>query len=163
MHGTDKCDHGAVELFEVVGEALRGMVPPDLGALQLRHHRYGIKIWFGPAKPTRVHYEAQVIGPKHVAEAEILAIEVGLHAEHRQAEENDAALALVAASERRWRNPLGTDPVIGAFLGGSEDWRRISETWADPDLGDEDLAMELVIRLLYYMMVFEPLLREGGA
>ena len=59
-----------LQLFDEVGEVLRGLLPPELGELRTKHHRYGIKVWFGPAKPTREHYEAQVIGAKHVAEAD---------------------------------------------------------------------------------------------
>ena len=40
-------------LFEDVGDALRGILPPDLGTLHVRAHRYGIKVWFGTEKPTR--------------------------------------------------------------------------------------------------------------
>ena len=63
-------------LFDEVGEVLRRLVPPELGVLRCKHHRYGIKVWFGPVKATREHYEAQVIGAQHVAEATVLAIEV---------------------------------------------------------------------------------------
>ena len=149
-----------MELFEAVGEALRGMVAPELGTVRMRSHRYGIKVWFDTLEAPRLHYEAQVLGAKHVAEAKVLAIEVGFHAEARKVEENDAAVAAVMKAEKRWRKVLGPEPVAAPFLGRPEDWRRISETWADPDLGDEDIAMELAARLADYVTAFEPLLRR---
>ena len=82
-----------LQLFDEVGEVLRGLLPLELGELRTKHHRYGIKVWFGPAKPTREHYEAQVIGAKHVADATVLAIEVGYHAEHRDPADNERAIA----------------------------------------------------------------------
>ena len=149
-----------MELFEAVGEALRGMVPAELGTVQFRSHRYGIKVWFGAAEPPRQHYEAQVVGAKHVPEATVLAIEVGFHAEHRKLEENDAAVARLLAGEKGWRKTLGPEPVAGPFLGRADVWRRVSETWPDPDLGDEDIALELAARLVDYVSAFEPLLQD---
>ncbi len=146
-------------VFDVVGEALRALVPTELGPVRQRSHRYGVKVWFGPEKPTRLHYEAQVVGARHVPEAQALAIEVGFHAEHPRLEDNDAALARLLEHERRWRRSLGPEVVVGPFLGRPEDWRRISETWADPDLDDPELAMELSTRLVDYVVAFEPLLR----
>jgi hypothetical protein len=69
-------------LFEDVSDALRGLSPADLGELHCTHHRYGIKVWLGPAtRAPREHYEAQVIGPQYAPEAATLAIEVGFHSE----------------------------------------------------------------------------------
>jgi hypothetical protein len=146
-------------VFEVVGEALRALVPAELGPVRQRSHRYGVKVWFGPEKPTRLHYEAQVLGARHVPDAQALAIEVGFHAEHPRVEDNDAAVARLLDDERRWRRSLGPDVVVGPFLGRPEDWRRASETWPDPDVGDPELAMELSTRLVDYVVAFEPLLR----
>jgi hypothetical protein len=144
-------------LFDEVSEALRGLLPAGLGELRTRHHRYGIKVWFGPAKPTREHYEAQVIGARHVPEASVLAIEVGFHAEHPDPAENDRALALLLAGQARWRKVLGEPAVAGPFIDDQRGWRRLSETWADPDLGDPDLPIELATRLTDYITVLEPL------
>jgi hypothetical protein len=146
-----------LQLFDEVGEVLRGLVPADLGDLRCRHHRYGIKVWFDEDKPTREHYEAQVIGAKHVPEAEVLAIEVGFHAEHRDPAENELALKQLAAEERRWRKALGREPVAGAFIDDRNGWQRVSETWPDPDLGDPELPMELAARLADYITALEPL------
>ncbi|MET0665040.1 MAG: hypothetical protein ABW008_05740, partial [Acidimicrobiales bacterium] len=71
-----------MELFEEACEALRGLVPPELGPFRHKTHRYGTKIWFGPEAPPKEHYEAQVVGVRDVPEAEVLAIEVGFHSEY---------------------------------------------------------------------------------
>ncbi|MEJ7585814.1 MAG: hypothetical protein WKF43_17410, partial [Acidimicrobiales bacterium] len=59
-------------LFDEVADALRGLLPPELGELGLRVHRYGIKAWLGPSAPPREHYEAQVIGAGEVEDASVL-------------------------------------------------------------------------------------------
>ena len=144
-------------LFDEVGEVLRRLVPPELGVLRCKHHRYGIKVWFGPVKATREHYEAQVIGAQHVAEATVLAIEVGYHAEHRDPADNDRALATLVGQDKRWRKTVGREAVAGAFIDDRHGWTRVSETWPDPDLGDPDLPMELATRLADYITALEPL------
>ena len=146
-----------MQLFDEVGEAVRSLAPDGIGQLNIRPRAYGIKIWTGPEKERREHYEAQVIGPGDVPDAEILAIEVGFHAEHPDPAANDAAMAPLGRRERTWRKALGGEPVLGAFLGRAEHWRRLSETWADPDLGDPDLGVELASRLLDYLGALEPL------
>ena len=143
--------------FDEVAQVLRGMVPEELGELRTKAHRYGIKVWFGPATPTREHYEAQVIGAKHVPEASMLAIEVGFHAEHRYPTENERALAGLVDQEKRWRRVLGPEAVAGPFIDDRHGWQRLSETWADPDLGDPDLAIEVATRLIDYITALEPL------
>ena len=148
-------------LFDEVGEALRGLVPVELGEPRLRAHRYGVKVWYGPAKPPREHYEAQVIGAQHVEDATVLAIEVGFHAEHPKVEDNDLVIRRLVAQRRHWRKALGPHAIAGPFLGRPEDWRRVSETWPDPDLGDPDLPIELATRLTDYISVLEPA-RRGG-
>ena len=152
-----------LSLFQEVAEAVRGMVSPDLGAVRCQPRSYGIKVWFGAEKPPREHYEAQVISPHAVEDAEILALEIGFHAEHPRLDENDRVLAHLLGSERRWRKALGEAPVAGPFLGRAQLWRRVSETWADPDLGEPDLGMELASRLADYIDALEPLLRKRSA
>src|SRR5262245_56829071 len=105
-----------LQLFDEVGEVLRGLVPAALGELHCRHHRYGIKAWFGGDKPTREHNEAQVIGAKHVADATVLAIEVGFHSEHRDPAENERVVKELLTREPRWRKVLGDDAVAGEFI-----------------------------------------------
>ena len=146
----------------MVADALRGMVPPELGEPRCSWHRYGVKVWFGPAKATRLHYEAQVVGRRHVPEAEVLALEVGFHAEERDPAANEAVLAHLAGVEATWREVLGPAPVGGDFL-GRDGWARVSETWLDPDLSDDDLGVELAARLTDYIEALEPFLRRWTA
>ena len=143
----------------MVADALRGMVPPELGEPRCSWHRYGVKVWFGPEKATREHYEAQVVGRRHVPEAEVLALEVGFHAENPKPDDNDAVLAALVEVERRWRKELGTAPVAGEFL-GRDTWVRLSETWLDPDLSDEEMGVEVAARLTDYVVALEPILRS---
>ena len=148
-------------LFEEVAEAARGLVPRELGAVRCRARRYGVKVWFETADPPRQHYEAQVVGLRDLPDgaARVLALEIGFHAEHRDEADNEAALAALVRHERRWRRELGPAAVAGTFLGRAEGWRRLSETWADPDLGDPDLPFEVGARLADYVLVLEPLRR----
>jgi len=145
-----------LHLFEQVADGLHALVPPEVAPWHQRNHRYGIKVWVGDdRKPPREHLEAQVIGAKHVPEATTLALEVGFHAEHPRAEDNRAVLDRLLAAERRWRAELGDEPVAGPFLGTDRPWIRLSETWADPDLGDPELPFELAARLTDYLVVLQ--------
>ncbi|HEY5888336.1 MAG TPA: hypothetical protein VIT24_11445 [Acidimicrobiales bacterium] len=146
-----------MELFEEVCEALRGLVPPELGTFRHKTHRYGTKIWFGPEAPPKEHYEAQVVGARDVPEAEVLAIEVGFHSEYPKDADNEVVLSELLAAESAWRPELGDEAVADVFLGRADNWRRISETWPDPDLEDPELGTELAMRLLDYIEALEPL------
>ena len=146
-------------LFDDVGEAMRGFAPPELGEFHHRAHRYGVKVWFGPATPPREHYEAQVVGPTADADAKVLAIEVGFHSEYPKADENDAVIAHLVANEKRWRKAVGKEAQVGEFLGRADRWRRVSETWPDPALDDEMLMIELATRLADYVTALEPVRR----
>jgi hypothetical protein len=152
-----------IGLFEEVADALRGLVPPDLGDVRSRAHRYGIKVWFDTDKPPREHYEAQVIGAGHVDGASTLALEIGFHAEHSQLELNDAALDALLAARTKWKGVLGKEAVGGPFFGRADDWRRLSETWPDPDLGEPGLAFEIAARLTDYVTALEPVRRTVPA
>lgn len=149
-------------LFEDVADALHGLVPGGLGELRSHHHRYGIKVWLGAATPPREHYEAQVIGRQQVPQAEVLAIEVGFHSEHAKEADNEAVFSALARCESEWRRHLGPEPVLGTFLGRAGHWRRLSETWLDPDLSDPELVFELADRLTEYLSVVEPLRHRQG-
>jgi hypothetical protein len=142
-------------LFEEVADALRGMLPPALGPVRLRVRRYGLKAWFGPADPPREHYEAQVIGPKEVKGAKVLALEIGFHAEHPKVAENRTVVDQLLEREKAWRTAL-PDAVAGPFIGRGQTWRRVSETWPDPDLDDPELAIEVAALLADYMTALEP-------
>jgi hypothetical protein len=145
-----------LQLFDEVSEVLRGLLPPELGELRTKHHRYGIKVWFGPDKPTREHYEAQVIGADAVKDAKVLALEIGFHAEHPQVAENKKVIEQLLQLEDQWRPVVGDAAVVGPFLGRAKTWRRVSETWSDPDLGDPELAIELAALLADYVTGLEP-------
>jgi len=149
-----------LHLFDAVAVNLRALLSPDLGEPQVKAHRYGIKVWFGPSTPTREHYEAQVISAKHVPDAKVLALEVGFHAEHPKPAENTGVLEHLGLREKAWRRVLGDEAVAGPFLGRPDDWRRVSETWPDPDLGEADLAFEVAARLTDYISALEPVLRS---
>src|SRR3954447_7367446 len=127
-------------MFDEVGEAVRGLVPAELGTVRFRAHRYGVKLWFDTETAPREHYEAQVIGAKHVPDATVLALEIGFHSEHPKVADNDATLARLAKREKAWRKVVGAEAVAGPFIGRADQWRRVSETWPDPDLGDDELV-----------------------
>jgi len=144
-------------LFDDVADVVRGLVPPDLGPVHARARRYGLKVWFGAAStPNKEHYEAQVIGARDVKGAKVLAVEIGFHCEHPRAGDNDAVLQRLRATEKRWRRQLGKEAVMGPFLGHQDTWRRVSETWADPDLSEPELAFEVGARLTDYISALEP-------
>ena len=124
-------------LFDQVAEATRSLVPPELGALRLRSRRWAVKAWFGPTIPTKEHYEAQLLGAAHVPGTAVVGIEIGFHAEHKDPADNDRCLARLDAR--------------------GKGWRRVSEVWVDPDLGDDELAWEIAIRLTDYILCIEPL------
>ena len=149
-----------LQLFDEVAETLRALLPAEYDDVRMRSRRWGVKVWFGGADPGREHYEAQVVGSRDVPEATALAIEVGFHAEHRNPADNEAALAVLVANEKRWRRLLGDHAVAGVFLGRAEDWRRLSETMIDPDLGDPELGMEIAARLTDYITTLEPMRRS---
>ena len=154
-----------LHLFEQVADGLHSLVPADLGPWHQRNHRYGIKVWFGDrATPNREHYEAQVVGPKLVPGATVLALEVGFHAEHPKPDDNQAVLDRLVRVERKWRSALGDQAVAGEFLGSrARDWTRLSETWPDPDLSDPDLPFELAARLTDFLVTIQPLLTPQRA
>src|SRR5207302_7876803 len=68
-------DDVEAELFNEAADVLRSLLPPSFGDLRMRPRRYGIKVWFGSSEPAKEHYEAQVVGPRQVPEAAVLALE----------------------------------------------------------------------------------------
>jgi hypothetical protein len=142
--------------FEAAGALLPGMLPRELGEVRQYAHKYGIKVWFDTEKAPREHYEAQVLGKKDVPAAQILAIEVGFHAEHSKEAENEAVIDRLKASEKRWRKAVGKEAEVDTFFGRAVHWRRVSEAWLDPDLGDPELAFEIAARLTDYITAIEP-------
>lgn len=145
-------------LFDEVADALTGLVPRELGQLRYRARRYGIKVWFDEEAPPREHYEAQIISRVHAAAATTAALELGFHAEHPHPDDNVAVIARLLAAEPRWRPHVGDEAEVGEFLGRNT-WRRVSETWPDPDLDSPELAFEIAARLTDYLSALEPLRR----
>ncbi|WP_131739532.1 hypothetical protein [Actinomadura roseirufa] len=143
------------ELFDQVAEIVRGSAPPGLGRLHLRVRHNGLKAWFGDPDPHPEHYEAQIIPADIAPGARERALEIGYHAEHRAEGDNDTALARLLAAEPAWRPALGDEPATGPFL-GRDTWRRVSETWPDPDLDDTDVPFDIGVRLVDYMRALEP-------
>jgi hypothetical protein len=134
--------------FHEVQHVFEGFVIDVAGTLHSSAHGRGIKVWCDGA--TREHYEAQLV---HLDGTVVL--EVGFHAEHPKAGENQAVLDRLLADEHVWRAELGGEPEAGAFL-GVDRWRRISETWPAPDPDDTDAAIEIAARLADYVSVLEP-------
>ena len=149
-----------LELFDQVADALRAMVPADLGDLRTQPRRWGIKAWFDADDCPREHYEAQVIAAKHVPGADVLAVEIGFHAEHPKPADNDLALTAILAAADGWQAELGPEAEAGEFLGRTG-WQRVSETWSDPDLTDPEVCFEVADRLAAYIIALEPL-RSGA-
>ncbi len=144
--------------FTDVADGLRGLVPRELGQLRYRIRRFGIKVWFDAEAPSREHYEAQVISRDHLQEATMAVLEVGFHAEHPQEADNEAVITHLVASEPRWRPQIGDEAKVAPFL-GRQGWRRLSETWPDPDLDAAELPLAVAARLTDYIIAIEPIRR----
>lgn len=146
-----------LSLFDEVGEHTRMLVPVELGALRFRAHRRGVKVWFDTDKAPRNHFEAQLIPRRHVDGRDGAVLEIGFHAEDGDLAVNDRTLATLLDHEATWRAELGAEAEVGPFL-GNEDWRRVSETWPEPDPDDPELAFEIAARLADYVGAITPLL-----
>ncbi|MEM7339005.1 MAG: hypothetical protein AAF467_10185 [Actinomycetota bacterium] len=151
-------------LFEQVGELTRTLVDVSHvdampGPVRVRSHRRGVKMWFGGDTPERLHFEAQLLpdrlAPVVPGEGEV-AVEVGFHAELKDAARNQEVLDTLAAAEKTWRAALGPEAELGPFI-GRDGWGRLSETWIETDLEDPDVAFELASRLADYVNTIGPL------
>ena len=154
-----------LRLFDEVGDLVRSMVPDGLGTLRVRAHRRGVKVWFGPEKPIKEHYEAQFIPSRLVVDESIggekdaLVVEVGFHSEYPDEQQNIAVVDRLLAERSTWSTVLGTETEAGEFL-GNDGWRRVSEAWPDVDPEDPELAFELAGRLVDYIGALEPIRQE---
>lgn len=144
-------------LFDQVADAVQSMAGPDV---HVRAHRRGIKAWFGPLKPPRQHFEAQVMPRRYVDGQEGVAIEIGFHAEHKDRDQNEQVVQDARAKEKSWRRQLGKEAEIGVFF-GADQWRRISEVWIEPDLDDPELSFEIAARLVDYLSALQPILNQA--
>ena len=93
-------------MFDQVADGVRALVPTELGQLRVQARRWGLKAWFDAEECPRGHYEAQVISAEHVAGAEVLAVEIGFHAEHPKPAQNEAAMAPVRAAPAARRRAM---------------------------------------------------------
>jgi len=142
------------DFFEIARDALIGFVAGAKGVTGVCHtsaHGRGMKVWFDD--DTREHYEAQLIRVDGA-----IQLEIGFHAEHPKAPLNDKALQRLLAVEPKWRKPLGAEAVAGEFIGRAG-WKRISEVWPAPEVGEVDEAIETAARLADYIIAIEPLRR----
>jgi hypothetical protein len=140
--------------FEVVRDAFEGFVAGVGGRRNVYVHSRGLKVWFGD--DTREHYESQLIrvdGEVH--------LEIGFHAEHPKAPQNDEVLRRLLAAERSWRPELGDDAVAGEFIGRAG-WRRISEVWPAPGSDGIDDAIDAAARLADYVIALEHVRRAAS-
>ena len=145
-------------LFDEIGDVVRGMAPGGLGDLQIRSHRRGIKVWFGPTKPPKLHYEAQLIPRRFVDDLDGVALEIGFHAELPDEAANQQTLDHLIKAKKAWAKELGKEAELGPFL-GRDSWRRLSEVWLDPELEDPEMAFEIGSRLVDYLDLIEPVLQ----
>lgn len=141
-------------VFDEVGELVRSLAPPELGQVKWRAHRRGVKVWFDTEKAGREHYEAQQVARRHLDGIDGMVIEVGFHTEHGDEAANQAVLDRLLSCRDDWDAELGDEAVAGPFL-GNDGWRRISETWIEPDLQDPDLSFELGSRVVDYVVALE--------
>ena len=131
--------------FDEVADALVGFLPPHLNQFNSRRSGRNLKVWFGDDGAE--HYEVQLAGGR---------LEIGWHAEHRDAGRNDAALAQLTDAEPAWREALGPEPEAGRFLGRfGPVWRRVSEVWDGPGLDGPETAIEAADRLAAYVSALE--------
>ena len=152
-------EHLELGLFEQAGEAARLLVSDQLGVVYFSWHRRGVKIWFDSKDCPREHYEAQTVGRVHVDGVTGTAVEVGFYSEHREESDNQFIVDALVAKRKTWGDELGEEAVAGPFI-GNETWRRLSETWIEPDLEhDDELGFELGSRLADYMLTLEPLVK----
>lgn len=150
-------DRIEAHLFAEVSQLLRTMVPDGVGEVRTRSHRRGVKVWFDTEKPTREHYEAQVM-PGRYADLDGAVLEVGFHAEHSDEPKNQAVADRLEAKTKLWRKELGKPAQLDTFY-GRDSWRRLSEVWTNIDDLDEDpdAAFEIACRLIDYISVIEPI------
>ena len=149
--------HGRA-FYDAVGDALSNFLPPSLRDFEWYRSSHNIKLWYGPEG--REHYEVQLI--KYDKR---IGLEIGWHAEHKEAELNDAALDKLLSAEKKWRTKLGKDPEAGKFIGyQAKNWRRLSEFWDGAEGGDDpELAVDAAQRLAEYITALEPLRAKRSA
>jgi hypothetical protein len=134
--------------YDDVYDAFTGFLPPSLRNFESYRTSHNIKVWYGSGGE---HYEVQSIRRRTGYE-----LEIGFHAEHREAERNVEVIDGLVAKERKWRKALGSEPEAGKFLGSqTRTWRRLSEVW--PATDDPEIAVDAASRLAEYICALEPI------
>ena len=137
--------------YDDIYDAFTGFLPPGLRHFASYRTSHNIKVWYGT---DREHYEVQSIRRRTGYE-----LEIGFHAEYKEASRNEEVIELLAANEKAWRRALGRQPEAGAFIGyQTRTWRRLSEVW--PGTDDPEVAVDAAQRLAAYICALEPL-RSG--
>jgi hypothetical protein len=136
--------------YDDVSDTLAGFLPPSLRNFSSYRTSHNIKVWYGE-DGSREHYEVQSIRRRKGYE-----LEIGFHAEYKDAERNDECVERIAAKEKAWRKTLGPQPEVAPFVGyQTRTWRRISEIWSELD--DPELAVDAAERLAAYIRAIEPI------
>ena len=142
--------------FDEVAEYVRALLPSEYDDVRIRSHRRGVKIWFGPEKAAKEHYEAQLLARRHVDGKPGAAVEIGFHSEYPKREQNEDVVSALEGVEGKWRKQLGPDAQAGIFF-GADNWTRLSEAWLDFDEEDPDFSFEVATRAVDYITAIEPL------
>jgi len=159
--------------FERVGEVARQGAPDNFGQLNHRAHRGGVKVWYGAEKSAREHYEAQLVSRHHLDGTDGTVLEIGFHAEHRDADANQSTIDVLVEAADSWTETLGPvlnspdtvshDVVVADRFLGNNTWRRLSETWEDFDVDDAELSFEAGARLAEYIVAIQPVLNSSAS
>ena len=84
--------------YDDVYDAFTGFLPPGLRHFASYRTSHNIKVWYGT---DREHYEVQSIRRRTGYE-----LEIGFHAEYKEASRNEEVIELLAANEKAWRRAL---------------------------------------------------------
>ncbi len=134
--------------YDDVFDVLRTFLPPAMRDFEWYRTSHNLKLWFGPEQ--KEHYEVQIF-----KKGKDIVLEIGFHAEHKEAGRNDEVIA--SLDEKHWRKALGPEAETGKFIGRQTTWRRLSEVWNQTD--DPELAVDAAERLAAYIRTLEPLRR----
>lgn len=149
------------DLFALIAEVTRSLSNDGLGDMHSRAHKYGTKVWFDAERPPPSHFEAQVMGRRDIDGETGIAVEIGWHGEARSEQDNERTLQALMDRERQWRKPLGIEAEPGEFFNATR-WRRLSETWLEPDLSVQGVDLEIGSRLADYVNALQPVLKDIG-
>lgn len=150
--------------FQDAEDALVGFLPPELRHFGSYHTSSTLKVWYGDGEARREHFEVQSVSASGLRAAERPedppVLEIGFHAEHRDAARNDAVLEFLVSRSDDWRPVLGDEPEVGTFIGRQSSWRRVSELWTETAVLQPEAAIEAAERLADYIRALVPVLRH---